>query len=60
MPALMHLPESLAAWNSPEFEAVLRRELLCQGAGRLPVQQGLTASSIALGKGTAEAVVTIS
>jgi hypothetical protein len=48
---MIHLPESLGAWNSPAFEGVLKRELECLGAGRLPLQQGLTVSSVALDDG---------
>ena len=45
---MIHLPAALGAWNSPEFMAVLKREIEQLGAGRLPLQQGLAASSHAL------------
>jgi hypothetical protein len=45
---MTRLPESLAAWGSPGFERVLKRELECLGAGFLPLQQGLRGSSVAL------------
>lgn len=45
---MIRLPESLAARNSPAFENVLKRELERLGAGRLPLQQGLSVSSVAL------------
>lgn len=44
---MITLPESLKAWNSPDFKAVLKREIALLG-GRLPLQQGLSRSSYAL------------
>jgi hypothetical protein len=44
----MRLPESLAAWGSPAFAAVLKRELAAQ-AGQLPLQQALAGSSAVFG-----------
>lgn len=45
---MFHLPESAIAWGGPDFRRVLKRELEQRGAGQLPLQQGLTASSHAL------------
>lgn len=44
---MITLPESLRAWNTPDFTAVLKREIALLG-GRLPLQQGLSRSSYAL------------
>jgi hypothetical protein len=44
----MYLPEALAAWGSPGFAAALKRELERAEPGCLPLQQGLTGSSVAL------------
>lgn len=46
---MMRLPESLAVWGSAGFERVLKQELERLDAGSLPLQQGLTGSSVALG-----------
>jgi hypothetical protein len=45
---MIRLPAALNAWNSPQFMAVLKREIEQLGGARLPLQQGLTASSHAL------------
>lgn len=45
---MLHLPESVVAWGCPDFRRTLKRELEQRGAGQLPLQQGLTASSHAL------------
>lgn len=45
---MIHLPESLAAWNSPRFQEVLKQELEQLGPRALPLQQGLSASSYAV------------
>ena len=42
------LPKALAAFNSPGFKDVLRREIEECGAGWLPLQQCLSSSSYAL------------
>lgn len=44
----IHLPASLAAWGTAEFEAVIKREIEGLGPGCLPLQQGLSMSSYAL------------
>ena len=50
---MMRLDQSMQAWGSPEFEAVLKQELAKQ-AGELPLQQGL-----ATGNYVAEAPITV-
>ncbi len=42
------LSEALHAWGTPEFNAVLKREIAHLDAEQLPLQQGLTSSSYAL------------
>ena len=54
------LPQALAAWNSPDFEDVLRREIEDSGAGWLPLQQGLSAGSHALDDGFSAMIVSVS
>lgn len=47
----MQLHQSLAAWGSPAFAAVLKQELERQAPGQLPLQQGLSSSSAVLDTG---------
>ncbi len=42
---MSHMPESLRAWNTPAFKAVLKQEIEQLDAGCLPLQQGLSSSS---------------
>lgn len=42
---MIRLPDSLRAWRSPDFTAVLRHEIERLGAARLPLQRALTTSS---------------
>jgi len=42
---MIRLPNSLNAWGTPEFEAVLKQEIEHLDAECLPLQQGLSASS---------------
>lgn len=42
---MIRLPKSLSAWGSPEFNAVLKKEIEQLDASQLPLQQGLTRSS---------------
>lgn len=42
---MIRLPESLAAWGTPGFDATLKSELERVDADALPLQQGLSASS---------------
>ena len=50
---MLRLEHALQAWGSPEFETVLKQELVRQ-AGLLPLQQGLTT-----GNYVADAPVTV-
>jgi len=38
---MIRLPNALRAWNSPEFEAVIKLEIGQLDAAQLPLQQGL-------------------
>lgn len=46
---MLRLPRSLNAWGTPAFAAVLKQEIEQAGAAPLPLQQGLSVSSVALG-----------
>lgn len=46
---MLRLPRSLNAWGTPAFAAVLKQEIEQAGAEPLPLQQGLSVSSVALG-----------
>ena len=48
---MMHLPDTLKAWGSPDFRTTLIDELKRLGAGQLPLQQGLSHTSFALEDG---------
>ncbi len=41
---MMRLEQALRAWGTPDFEAVLKREI-AQCAGQLPLQQGMSSGS---------------
>lgn len=38
----IRLDRALAAWGTPDFSEALKQELAQLGAGRLPLQQGLS------------------
>ena len=42
---MIQLPKSLNAWGTPEFEAILKQEIEQLDAGKLPLQQGMSASN---------------
>jgi hypothetical protein len=42
---MIHLAESIKAWDTPAFKDTLRREIEALDVGALPLQQGLTQSS---------------
>ncbi|MBL8486262.1 MAG: hypothetical protein JNK22_04180 [Rhodocyclaceae bacterium] len=48
---MLRLPRSLAAWNTSAFAETLRQELEAAGAGHLPLQAGLAATSVAVEEG---------
>jgi hypothetical protein len=45
---MLRLPRTLAAWGTPDFEAILREETRQLGAEQLPLQQGLSVGNYAL------------
>jgi len=45
---MIRLPNALRAWNSPEFEQVIKQEIGQLDAAQLPLQQGLKTSSQAV------------
>ncbi len=45
---MIQLTQSLNAWGSPDFDHILKQEIAHLGVALLPLQQGLTRSSIAL------------
>ena len=45
---MTRLSKSLNAWGTPDFNAILKQEIEHLNAGQLPLQQGLSTSSIAL------------
>lgn len=47
-PSGMRLPQSLAAWQTPDFEVVFKQEVKQLDADLLPLQQGLSHSSRAV------------
>lgn len=46
---MIRLTKTLNAWGSPEFSDVLKKEIEQMDAGQLPLQQGLTTGSHAIG-----------
>ncbi len=54
----LHLPETLAAWGTPDFAGVFRRELTRAGARALPLQQALTQTSAVFGEAIEVMVIT--
>jgi hypothetical protein len=47
---MIKLTRSLQAWNTKSFSDVLKKEVSSLPADELPLQQGLTYSSVALGE----------
>ena len=45
---MVRLPKSAKAWNSPKFEDTLVKEVSSLGLKYLPLQKGLSSSSVAL------------
>ncbi len=58
--AAIRLPDSVAAWNTPAFRDVLKREIERLDPGLLPLQQALSATSYALGEGFQAMVLGVS
>ena len=42
---MIQLHQSLLAWGTPDFEAVLKRDISQLGIGQLPLYQGLSVSN---------------
>lgn len=57
---MLQLPQSLAAWNTPQFESVLKNELEQVDGKLLPLQQGLARSSYALTDNFSISIITVS
>jgi hypothetical protein len=55
--SVLHLSAALAAWNTPAFKDVLKRELEAAGPAALPLQQCLSVSSYALDDGCTVMVI---
>lgn len=45
---MINLKKSMDAWGTPEFTPTLKSELESMGTEQLPLQQGLSTSSVAL------------
>jgi hypothetical protein len=45
---MLYLPETVRAWGTPAFAAILKAELASRG-GELPLQQAVSATSAVLG-----------
>lgn len=46
---MIRLTKALNAWGSPDFEDILKQELERLGCDELPLQQGLSTGSVAVG-----------
>lgn len=42
---MIRLPDAVRAWNTPDFEAALKREIAALDPAALPLQQALSVSS---------------
>jgi hypothetical protein len=42
---MVRLDKTLCAWGTPDFETVLKQEIIQLGADHLPLQQGLSAGN---------------
>ncbi|MFV9616929.1 MAG: hypothetical protein ACNYZG_13305, partial [Gammaproteobacteria bacterium] len=56
---MFYLSQSLQAWNSDAFKNVLKKELCSINSNLLPLQQGLTQSSYAIGKNLSASVLRV-
>ncbi len=56
---MFYLSQSLQAWNTDTFNKTLKKELCSINADLLPLQQGLTQSSYALGENLSATVLHI-
>ncbi len=53
------LARTIAAWNTPDFERVLKDEIEALGVQHLPLQQGLSHSSVALDDNISSVILNI-
>ena len=56
---MFYLSKSLQAWNSDAFHNVLKKELCSINSDLLPLQQGLTQSSYAIGENLSAMVLSV-
>jgi hypothetical protein len=56
---MIRLTQSLRAWGTPQFRAILKREIEGLGADHLPLQQGLSTGSYALDHGLQATILRI-
>jgi len=56
---MFYLTKSLQAWHSDTFKNVLKKELCSINSDLLPLQQGLTQSSYAIGKNLSASVLRV-
>ncbi len=56
---MFYLTQSLKAWGSHEFNRILKEELCSIDSDLLPLQQGLTQSSYAIGSNLSAMVLSI-
>lgn len=56
---MIQLMKSVQAWSSSEFESVLKNEVKALGLAHLPLQQGLSSSSVALDRHLALVVLRV-
>ncbi len=54
---MFYLNQSLQAWNSDDFNNVIKKELCSINSDLLPLQQGLRQSSYAIGKNLSVSVL---
>ena len=56
---MFYLSRSLQAWSSDSFNNVLKKELCSINSDLLPLQQGLTQSSYAIGKNLSVTILNV-
>ena len=56
---MFYLTQSLQAWHSDDFNNVLKKELCSINSDFLPLQQGLTKSSYAIGENLSAMVLSV-
>jgi len=57
---MTRLTQALNAWGTPDFEAILKKEIEQMGAEHLPLQQGLSTGSHALDTNLQVMVISVS